>query len=137
MKIFLLGVAAMFMLSFGAVGVAHAYSTSGTTQTSAPTDLSGVNTLLSPFENFIQSLKWPTSGPLVNINTGGISTTITPPQIGFNIDGVNINNNSLQNLWHEIVAAPLSTIATLILNVIAWVLGVALQIVNWLKGLIH
>lgn len=137
MKIFLLGVAATFMLSFGiaGIGVAQAYSTSGTTQTSAPTDLSGVNTLLSPFENFIQSLKWPTTGPLVNIGTG--SPTTQPYQFGVNVDGVNINNNNLQSTWQNIVNDPLTAIPTLFLNVIGWVLGVALQIVNWLKGLVH
>ncbi|HEY5220592.1 MAG TPA: hypothetical protein VIJ29_00365 [Candidatus Paceibacterota bacterium] len=100
---------------------------------------SSLQNLVSPFTNFFSSLKFnnnttiKTSGP-----TSGFPTINLAP--GISNGAQNILSQWLiefDNWFYGVSGVQLSGIFQVLLNAIAWTLGLAQQAVNWLLGLFH
>jgi hypothetical protein len=91
--------------------------------------------LISPFQNFFNSLQWngsttfqisPTSTMLPPITVSpSLQNTLTDPFTQFD------------NWFYGLTGVRLSGIVVAILSIISWALGLVLAVVNWLLGLFH
>lgn len=95
--------------------------------------------LVSPFTNFMNSLKWNNN---TTINTGGMTSgfptiNLTPTLEGGIQNTVSQWLSQFDNWFYSVTGVQLSGIFYVLLNAIAWTLGLAQRVVNWLLGLFH
>ena len=141
--------AVVFVGAVFAAPQAHAYAigsepisiTPGATMNNGSYDFgSSLQNLISPFTKFIGNLKWNNS-TMINVS-GGTSVSSVGNDItsAVSSQGQNMLGQWLSqcNNWiYEKTGIQLSGIFYVLLNAIAWVLGLAQQVVNWLLGLFH
>ena len=134
-------------ISFGifATPEAHAYAVGSvpintTGSASENYDIgNSLQNLISPFTGFINSLKLNNN---TTINTGGhapaFPTVNLTPVLETSIQStVSQWLSEFNNWFYGISGIQLSGIFYVFLNAIAWTLGLAQQVVNWLLGLFH
>jgi hypothetical protein len=152
----IVGVIAIFIFSIVVVGgiffvapQAHAYAvgatttsiTSGANPIGSGYDFSNsLQSLISPFTEFINSLKWNNS---TTINTNGAPGATSPTVNLTPVVASTVQNilsqwvSEFDNWFYGVTGVQLSGIMVAILGVITWALGLAQQAVNWLLGLFH
>jgi hypothetical protein len=140
----ILGSAALACAVFvSAPADAHAYAVGGGTSAgtgTGATDTNNVsqslNSLSTPFENFVQSLDnmWNNPGGAGSSAAG--STLYTPPSWTTQIltTGAQGAAESFDNWLYGIFGFHISTFFVAILNIFSWILGVMQGAVNWLLG---
>lgn len=143
------GVIAVFIFSiafFGGVQKARAYAIGSLpTDTGAGTasgsyDFGGsLQNLVSPFTGFIDSLKWNSN---TTIDTHGESsafpTVNLTPVVENGVQNILSQwGSEFDNWFYGVSGVHLSGIFYVLLNAIAWTLGLAQNVVNWLLGLFH
>ena len=124
---------------------AHAYSspTSGMPLPVPPTGTSSFDfnfgnsfqTLVAPFQAFFNSL----ANSIGNQPIVGPSSGSNVPAPTINLPDMNLNGGShqLDQWFSNLFNLNFAQFATLILNWILWVLGLAQQLIQWLLGQIH
>lgn len=102
--------------------------------------------LAAPFTGFLNSLKWSNATPIPSLNMnggtgGGIGTGgFTMPSVSGSPQLQALLMGWLQqfdNWFYGISGVHVAPIVFVILNAIAWTLGLAQQAVNWLLGAFH
>jgi len=129
-------------LGFLTAAQAHAYAVvSVATDTGTPSgsyDIGGsLQNLISPFTGFFNNLKFNSNTTIAPSNQAQTApvTDLTPTVTN---DAQNILSQWLgefDNWFYGVSGVRLSGIFYVLLNAIAWTLGLAQQVVNWLLGL--
>lgn len=143
----------IFSVIFAAPQAAHAYAIGSVSPNSSPVpgqsattaggsyDVGGsFQNLISPFTNFFSSLKLNNN---TKINTGGQTSGF--PSVNLTTPAVSTGAQNILSQWlgefdnwfYGISGVHLSGIFQVLLNAIAWTLGLAQRVVNWLLGLFH
>ena len=142
----IIGIIAVFISSFIFFGVsqAHAYAVGSVPPRSGiPSSNYNFNnslqTLISPFTGFFNSLKWNNN---TTINPQGSTSAL--PAVNITPVALNVVQNSLSqwlgqfDTWfYGLTNIRLSGISYMVLSAISWTLGLATSVVNWLLGLFH
>lgn len=149
----IVGVIAVFIFAVAFAGAPHAHAYTISSEPPADTNAgtgsydagNSLQNLVSPFTNFFSNLKWDNNANnTTTINPGGPmipaypTTSNLTPTLENGIQSVVSGWLSQFNSWfYSVTGVQLSGIFYVLLNAIAWTLGLAQQVVNWLLGLFH
>jgi hypothetical protein len=144
-------VAIAVFISFGIFAAprsARAYAVGAVTTNAATAGATGgdyniggsLQNLISPFTGFVNSLKFNNN---MTINTGG--TVQSYPTVVNLTPAISNGARNIMSQWlsqfdnwfYGVSGVRLSGIFYVILNALAWTLGLAQRAVNWLLGLFH
>ncbi len=92
--------------------------------------------LISPFENFFNSMKGNNAVPLtLNLGGGNASSGIT---VAINVQQyINQYSNELDAWSYEHTGVHIQWVLSIIVNIFYWIFGLANSAVQWIAGLFH
>jgi hypothetical protein len=132
-------VIAVFILFAAAHADAYALSPVPSSTANAYNADNSFENLFSPFTGFFKNLQW-SNNTTINIasTSAGWPTVNVAPGLQSGLAGVLSRWGTEFNNWfYKLTGVELSGISYVLLNAIAWTLGLAQGVVRWLLGLFH